>query len=90
VFAQYVNDNVIVNNTLSGNGEDDDAQTGADTGISIFSDVTGGAAPIERTVCSANRIADEVYGVYIVRAIRVSGLPSNKFDSVAQPVFVAP
>lgn len=90
VFAQYVNDNVIVNNTLAGNGEDDDAQTGADTGITIFSDVTGGAAPIERTVVSANRISDEVYGVYIVRGTKVSGLPSNKFSSVSVPVFTAP
>lgn len=90
VFAQYVNDNVIVNNTLSGNGIDDDAQTPGGTGISIFSDVTGGAAPIAHTVVSANRISDEDFGIYIVHALKVSGLPSNKFSSVTVPIFSTP
>ena len=90
LFAQYVNDNVIVNNELSENGEDDDAQTGGDTGISIFSDASGGAAPIERTVVSANRISDEVFGVYIVHAVKVSGLPSTKFTNVTTPTFLVP
>jgi parallel beta-helix repeat protein len=90
LFAQYVNDNVIVNNTLSGNGPDDDAQTGADTGISIFSDITGGAAPIAHTVVSANSISNEHFGIYIVHATKVSGLQSNKFSSVAVPIFTSP
>ncbi|HCX30491.1 MAG TPA: hypothetical protein DHU55_12110 [Blastocatellia bacterium] len=87
VFAQYVNDNVIVNNTLSGNGPDGDAQTGAATGISIFSDISGGAAPIAHTVVSANEISNEHFGIYIVHATKVSGLPSNKFSSVTVPIF---
>jgi parallel beta-helix repeat protein len=85
---QYVNNNVVVNNTLSGNGPDDDAQTENPTGISVFSDATHGASPIKHTVVAHNKISDEYYGIFIVHATKVSGLPSNTFDSVTVPISV--
>ena len=81
---QYLNDNVIVNNTLSGNGPDGDVPTGGPTGISVFSAVI----PIPGTVIAANRISDEQYGIFAVNAIKLNGLPSNKFDTVAVPITV--
>jgi parallel beta-helix repeat protein len=83
---QYVNDNVLVNNTLSGNGIDDDNPVDdAPTAISVFSAVI----PIPQTVIAANRISDEHYGIVTFNAVKLSGLPSNKFDSsVAVPVSI--
>jgi parallel beta-helix repeat protein len=83
---QNVNGNVIVNNTLSGNGPDDDIPSdNAPTGISVFSAVV----PIAQTVIAANRITGEHFGIYIVNAAKVSGLPSNKMDgSVAVPITI--
>jgi parallel beta-helix repeat protein len=83
---QYVNDNVIVNNVLAGNGIDDDNPVDdAPTAISVFSAVI----PIQHTVISANRISDEHYGIVTLNAVKLSGLPSNKYDSsVAVPVSI--
>jgi len=83
---QYVNDNVITNNTLSGNGADDDNPfSDAPTGISVFSAVV----PIEHTVIAANSISDEHYGIIAVKAVTLSGLPSNKIaSSVAVPIAI--
>jgi parallel beta-helix repeat protein len=83
---QYVNDNVLVNNTLSGNGIDDDNPVDdATTAISVFSAVI----PIPHTVIAANRISDEHYGIVSLNAAKLSGLPSNKFDSsVAVPISI--
>jgi parallel beta-helix repeat protein len=91
---QNANDNVIVNNTLSGNGPDDDADTEDPTGITVFADVITidppflPASPIARTVISANRISDEHYGIFTLGATKLSGLPSNKFSSVAVPIAI--
>jgi parallel beta-helix repeat protein len=96
---QNASDNVIVNNTLAGNGPDDDlAQLDptADepTGISVFADVVTvfppilPALPIRRTVISGNRISDEHYGIFTLGATKLSGLPSNKFSSVAVPIAI--
>jgi parallel beta-helix repeat protein len=74
---QYVNDNVIAYNTLSGNGPDDDADTVFPTGISVFSAVV----PIPHTTIAHNRISNEHFGVFTVKALKVSGLPTNKFAS---------
>jgi parallel beta-helix repeat protein len=83
--AQNVNGNVIVNNTLSGNGADDDNPVAdGPTGISIFSAVI----PIQHTVIAANRISDEHYGINTLNAVKLSGLPSNKFDSVDVPIAI--
>ena len=52
---QYVNDNVLVNNTLAGNGIDDyNPVDDAPTAISVFSAVI----PIAHTVIAANRISN--------------------------------
>jgi parallel beta-helix repeat protein len=82
--AQYVDRNVIVNNVVAKNNIDDDNPfSDAPTGISIFSAVV----PIPETVVAANRISDEHYGIIAVNAVKLSGLPSNKFaKSVAVPV----
>lgn len=84
--SQYVNGNVIVNNTLSGNGADDDNPVDdGPTGISIFSAVI----PIQHTVIAANRISAEHYGINTLNAVKLSGLPSNKFaGSVAVPIAI--
>lgn len=86
---QYVNDNVVVNNTLSSNGADGDAQTGDPTGIVVFSDIAHGASPIPHTTIASNTISDEHYGVFAAGALKLSGLPSNKFaDSVVVPISI--
>ena len=84
--AQYVDGNVVVNNTLGGNGIDEDNPVvDAPEGISIFSAVV----PIPHTVISGNRIGDEHYGIITFNAVKLSGLESNKFDaSVAVPISV--
>jgi hypothetical protein len=82
---QYVNDNVLVNNTLAGNGIDDDNPVDdAPTGISVFSAVI----PIPHTVIAANRISDEHYGIVTFKALKLSGLNSNKFDGVPVPISI--
>ena len=83
---QYVNDNVFVNNTLAANGIDEDNTVDdAPAAISVFSAVI----PIEHTVISANRISAEHYGIVTLNAVKLSGLPSNKFDSsVAVPTSI--
>jgi hypothetical protein len=82
---QNVNDNVVVNNVLSGNGPDDDADTVFPTGITLFSAVV----PIPHTVIAANLISNEYYGIFTVNAVKLSGLPSNNFDSsVVVPISI--
>jgi len=85
---QNVEGNVVVNNTLSGNGGDDDAETPGGAGVVVFADVTHNpipflppASPIAHTTVAANRISNEDIGIYTFGATKVSGLPSNKFDS---------
>jgi parallel beta-helix repeat protein len=83
---QYVDGNVLTHNTLAGNGIDDDNPVDdAPTAISVFSAVI----PIPHTVISANIISDEHYGIVSLNALKLSGLPSNKFDgSVAVPIAI--
>ena len=74
---QYVDKNVITNNTLSGNGIDaDNPIDDAPTGISVFSAVI----PIPNTVIASNRVTDEQYGIVSFNAVKLDGLPSNKLD----------
>lgn len=74
---QFVDNNVIVNNTLSGNGIDpDNPIDDATTGISVFSAVV----PIPSTVIANNHVTDQTYGLVSYNAVKLSGLPSNKFD----------
>jgi hypothetical protein len=45
--------------------------------------------PIQHTVIAANRISDEHYGINTSNAVKLSGLPSNKFaSSVDVPIAV--
>jgi hypothetical protein len=79
-----VDNNVITNNTLSGNGIDDDNPIDdAPTGISVFSAVI----PIPNTVISANHVSGEYYGIVSLKAAKLSGLPSNKLD-VTVPMLI--
>jgi hypothetical protein len=74
---QYVDNNVITNNTLAGNGIDgDNPIDDAPTGISVFSAVI----PIPNTVISANRVSGEHYGIVSFNAAKLSGIPSKKLD----------
>jgi parallel beta-helix repeat protein len=79
---QNFEDNVVTANTLSRNGPDDDAETGAPTGITLWSAVV----PIHHTVISRNRISHEYYGIYTANAVQVEGLATNRYDDVAVPV----
>jgi parallel beta-helix repeat protein len=80
---QRIGDNVISSNTLAANGPDEDVP-GDDkpTGIAVFS----GVVPVGHTTVASNRISDEYYGIFAVNAPTISGLPSNKFSSVAVPI----
>lgn len=62
--GQYLDGNMILDNTISGNGPDQ-PQTSVPTGIIIFSDATGGAAPLAGTVVEHNRISEEGIGIYV-------------------------
>jgi nitrous oxidase accessory protein NosD len=80
--GQYVNDNAIVANRLARNGADDDAMTGAPTGISIWSAVV----PIPNTIVANNEISHEYYGIFARKAVSLPGLRSNRFHDVTVPV----
>lgn len=55
------------------------------TGISVF----GAVVPIPHTTIAHNRVSNEHFGVFTVKALKVSGLPTNKFaKSVDVPVAV--
>jgi hypothetical protein len=73
---------VVTANTLSRNGADDDAQTGAPTGITLWSAVV----PIHHTTIARNRISHEYYGVYMANTVAVDGLTTNRFDDVVVPI----
>jgi hypothetical protein len=75
---QYVNDNRIVANEIEGNGADPDAGTGAPTGITVWSAVVS----IPRTVIAANKISDEYFGIFTVKAVQLVGLETNRYDNV--------
>ena len=64
-FGQNLNGNRVVGNTISGNGADDDAATAAPTGIVIFADKNGHAAPITGMTISGNTVSDESIDVWI-------------------------
>jgi len=56
---QKLTDHLIAGNTISGNGPDPDPGTTVPTGIVVFSDTAGGAAPITGVVITGNTIKNE-------------------------------
>ncbi len=86
--CQNANHNVVINNTLAGNGPDGDAQTEEPTGISVFSDISAGAAPIKHTTVANNTIKHEYYGIFTVNAMGLRGLQSNTFVNVTVPISI--
>jgi parallel beta-helix repeat protein len=75
---QVLNDNLIVANVISGNGPDGDPGTIVPAGIVVFSDSSGGAAPISGTVISQNVIKNE--GIDI--AVKTAGSVEVHFNSL--------
>ncbi len=91
---QNAEHNVIVHNLVAGNGADDDAETGADTGIVIFADLVFHDPPgfppadvIQHTTVAHNDIRNEYYGIYLKGALAPAGLGTNHFQGVTVPVF---
>jgi parallel beta-helix repeat protein len=78
LFNQNLNDNLIVGNQISSNGPDPDPGTVVPAGIDVFSDDTGGAAPITGTVISQNVIKHE--GIDI--AVKTPGSVDAHFNSL--------
>jgi hypothetical protein len=88
--------NRIVDNRLSGNGADDDAETGAGAGIVVFADLVFHDPPgfppataIQKTTVERNHISNEHFGIFTLGAVAPEGLNTNKFDkSVDVPVSI--
>ncbi len=81
-FNQDLNDNLIVGNQISGNGPDGDSASGAPTGIVVFSDDSGGAAPITGTLISKNVFKQEGIDVAVKTPGSVDTHFNNFLDSV--------
>jgi parallel beta-helix repeat protein len=64
--GQNLNGNQIRGNTISGNAGDADAGA-PPSGIIVFADPKGGAAPIQGTVISFNNISNETDAVFVGR-----------------------
>jgi hypothetical protein len=80
--GQNVAHNVILLNVVSGNGVDPDADSGAPTGIALFS-----AADATNAVVAANFISNEYWGIFIAGPVTVIGLHENFFAStVTHPI----
>ena len=63
--GQNLNGNRIIGNWISGNAADGDAGTSGPTGIIIFSDIQGGAAPITGMTITQNTVTGEAIDVWI-------------------------
>jgi len=75
---QKLTDHMIAGNTISGNGPDSDPGTTVPTGIDVFSDTTGGAAPITGVVIFGNTIKNEGIDV----AVKTPGEVSVHFNNL--------
>jgi hypothetical protein len=84
-FNQYLNDNLIVGNHISGNdGDPDAAPEGAPripTGIVVFSDTAAGAPPILGTVILQNEIKGEEIDIKVSTDGSVDVHFNNLYDS---------
>ena len=79
---QNLNDNLIVGNQISGNGPDGDPGTTVPTGISVFSDDTGGAPPITGTVIAQNVFKGEGIDIAVKTPGSVDIRLNDLFDNV--------
>jgi hypothetical protein len=76
--GQNLSGNVIVGNTVSGNGADSDAESGAPVGIAILViDPTSGTI-------AANTIDDEHFGIFVNGPFTFDGVESNLFGPGVQ------
>jgi hypothetical protein len=64
-FGQNLNGNRIIGNFVSGNAADGDAGTSGPTGIIIFSDANGNAAPITGMTIKFNTVTNEAIDVWV-------------------------
>lgn len=77
-IGQNLNGNQIIGNTISGNAGDGDADA-PPSGIIVFADPTGGAAPIVGTYIFGNTISNETDGVFVGRNATSARLRFNNF-----------
>jgi parallel beta-helix repeat protein len=79
---QKLTDHLIAFNTISGNGPDPDPGTTVPTGIVVFSDTVGGAAPITGVVITGNTIKGEGIDVAVKTPGTVDVHLNNLFDDL--------
>ena len=79
---QKLTDHLIAGNTISGNGPDSDPGTTVPTGIDVFSDSTGGAAPITGVVITGNTIKGEGIDIAIKTPGEVDVHLNSLFDNI--------
>ena len=77
--GQNLNGNQIIGNWISGNAADGDAGTSGPTGIIIFSDIQGGAAPITGMTIARNTVTNEAIDVWIGDTAMNLSLHRNNF-----------
>jgi parallel beta-helix repeat protein len=78
---QKLTDHLIAGNTISGNGPDSDPGTTVPTGIDVFSDTAGGAAPITGVVITGNTIKGEGIDIAVKTPGEVDVHLNNLFDN---------
>jgi parallel beta-helix repeat protein len=79
---QKLTDVLIAGNTISDNGPDSDPGTTDPTGIDVFSDNSGGAAPITGVVITGNTIKGEGIDIAIKTPGEVDVHLNNLFDNI--------
>lgn len=82
VFNQNLNGNSIVGNRIADDGPDGDPGTIVPAGIAIFSDDTGGAAPIMDTVIAQNVFGQEGIDVAVKTPGSVDAHLNSFLDAV--------
>lgn len=82
VFNQNLNGNSIVGNRIADDGPDGDPGTVVPAGIAIFSDDTGGAAPIMDTVIAQNVFGNEGIDVAVKTPGSVDAHLNSFLDAV--------
>jgi parallel beta-helix repeat protein len=83
--GQNLGNNLIVNNIISGNGFDAGVTTST-SGIVIFADSTGAAAPVVGTLIAGNQISGQDVGVWV--GDNTTGASIHNNDLTGNPVGV--